>query len=167
MVRLLCTLMFSAAVLAASLGFKVSATHATWGNLDRAAVTDQLESTLTRSGFVIVSRSKFDVYERVLAYDSTGCELTVAPLAEEGHETKRLEELVTLGRYSFFVFDGQISATFPRVSALTTKFRDRLLRGLGMSHSLHPVLGGVASTDCDLTVVDWNSLRELPWIPLK
>lgn len=133
--------------------------HGALRSADDGAVdpTQEIVAFLARAGFESgEANSDVDLFS--VSASSGDCQLLVAVLSPQGWHSDVIERLTPPNGRLFVLYDGEI---YPNQPVLRTRINDILDRTIWSNISgrvSRPVIGVVASQDCDIGKLRWSEL---------
>ncbi|MEP9376692.1 hypothetical protein ABLE91_08280 [Aquabacter sp. CN5-332] len=89
------------------------------------------------------------------------CRITLANMAPQGWHGGVVRRMADDGAQLFFVFDGAIFPEQPAMRARLQLYLSLILRHLGFSAPVHPLLGVIADKDCHAATYPWANLTRI------
>lgn len=150
-----------ALLLALSVGAKAVLGGASVDDGGRAAAKVAVATLLGRHGFR-VDATEDDAASPFVSAVRGDCRLLVVAVSPQGWERDLVHRLAPPGGGAVFVFDGEFHEDQPKLRTSALHYWRRLNALAGRRLPARPVLGVVASPECDLRGVAWSDVAELP-----
>ncbi len=129
------------------------------GQEQNELVRASMATFLARYGFQANSAIAIQ-YPISMSGRADGCQLLIAEVAFEGWGRDSLRRLVSGDDQFFFFFRGHKYEDQPIWLTRLSGYRSIFLQNLGLSATIEPVLGIVASPPCDLKAMRWRELAD-------
>jgi hypothetical protein len=119
--------------------------------------TQKIEAFLARAGFEPGEVSA-DIDLFSVSASLGDCQVLVALLSPQGWHSDVIESLTPPGGTLFVLYDGNVYASQPVLRTRINDILDRTIWSNLFGQVSRPVIGVVASTDCDVDKLQWSEL---------
>ena len=155
-----------ACALTATLGIKILVAGGV-RNPSFETIAGAMRPFFERNGFDVAGETTYAGRPALLV--SRGpCLLYSIPVAQQGWHQAIVRQSMTGEQYLWFATRGAATMNIqPRWAPLIEYYFNKALRYVGIARQYPPVLALVASNNCDIHSLPWNSLPSVPFEPIS
>jgi hypothetical protein len=151
-----------ALLLVLSVGIKLTHGYSTPLSQAASVTKSEVAAFLDRQGFRVDEVDATNVDSPFVQAAKGTCHLLAVAAAPQGWHRDLVHRLAAPDDQVFFVVDGTVFDDQPQWRTWTYHYWRLVNRFVGRRLPLHPVLGVVASPDCDLGNLPWRDVARLP-----
>jgi hypothetical protein len=144
---------FIAAVLLLTVGWKISVQPD-----DTNKLREDLIKFLERNHFHIVLTDEMVNFMPIVRATAASCDMRIGRLTPDGSNGDLIRHLTAGADRSFIVFRGKVYPKQPILRTVLNYLWSRILRELGLTRQITPVLAVAANSTCNADLLPWDEL---------